>query len=255
MDQGGREIPECLVGSFRKSALTIVFGLQMTRMLKLGFPMQEKRWEVGVGQSRQDGQGWTPCVGLALGSILLLAGSTATVNSGMLLLFLYSLGLGLPFLAISVIVTYSLGIVRRINRSLGVLSIISAWVLIAMGLLVFTGQLQRQRLAGRSGPSSPAQAAPARAASERRFAWERTVRRAMKKYVALSLLVTLMLWGVYDGTGRKGNQSAGNGGSPTPNPTNAKVGLETGNLAPDFELRRWTARPSSSPASAGRRSS
>ena len=155
--------------------LIIVFGLQMAGLLKLRFLMMEKRWEIGQAglatqatpaataeQAEQSAQaagakgfwsslflgmsfgaGWTPCVGLALSSILLLAGSTATVYSGMFLLFVYSLGLGIPFLAISIIVTYSLGIVRRINRSLGVLSIVSGWVLVGLGLLVFTGQLQR----------------------------------------------------------------------------------------------------------------
>ena len=135
--------------------LIIAFGLQMAGILKLRFLMAEKRWERGqnaaTGRSfwsslllgMSFGAGWTPCVGLALSSILLLAGSTATVYSGMMLLFIYSLGLGIPFLAISVVVTYSLGIVRRINRSLGLLSVISGWVMIGMGLLVFTGQLQK----------------------------------------------------------------------------------------------------------------
>ncbi len=131
--------------------LIIVFGLQMARIFKIRLLMMEKRWEVGQAKDfwsslllgMSFGAGWTPCVGLALGSILLLAGSTATVYSGMLLLFIYSLGLGLPFLAISLVVTYSLGIVRRINRSLGFLSVFSGWVLIGLGLLVFTGQLQR----------------------------------------------------------------------------------------------------------------
>lgn len=133
--------------------LIIIFGLQMAGILKLRFLMMEKRWEArqtgekSVWRSfilgMSFGAGWTPCVGLALSSILLLAGSANTIYSGMVMLFVYSLGLGIPFLAISVIITYSLRIVRKINRSLGLLSIINGWILIGMGLLLFTGQLQK----------------------------------------------------------------------------------------------------------------
>ncbi|WP_206810004.1 cytochrome c biogenesis CcdA family protein [Paradesulfitobacterium ferrireducens] len=133
--------------------LIIVFGLQMAGILKLRFLMMEKRWEAKLTGEKNIwrslllgmsfGAGWTPCVGLALSSILLLAGSANTVYSGILMLFVYSLGLGIPFLAISLIITYSLRVVRKINRSLGMLSLINGWILIGMGLLLYTGQLQK----------------------------------------------------------------------------------------------------------------
>jgi len=133
--------------------LIIVFGLQMAGILNLRFLMMEKHWEAKQGEEKNVwqsfilgvsfGAGWTPCVGLALSSILLLAGSSNTVYNGMFLLFIYSLGLGIPFLAISLIITYSLRVVRKINRSLGLLSLINGWILIGMGLLLFTGQLQK----------------------------------------------------------------------------------------------------------------
>ncbi len=61
----------------------------------------------------------------------------------------------------------------------------------------------------------------------------------MKKYVALGLLVILIIWGIYDTTANKGNKTAGNAGAPAPNPTTATttVGLDVGNLAPDFQLQ------------------
>lgn len=133
--------------------LIIIFGLQMAGVLTLKFLMFEKTW-VHKSSSKKGnfssfllglafGSGWTPCVGLALSSILLLAGSSETLLSGMWLLFIYSLGLGLPFLFLSVMLTYSLGILKRINRLLPRLSIVNGWILVAMGLLLFTGQLQR----------------------------------------------------------------------------------------------------------------
>ena len=133
--------------------LIIVFGLQMAGVLRLRFLMMEKRWE---GKQTTEtsawrslllgisfGAGWTPCVGLALSSILLLAGSANTVYSGMLMLLVYSLGLGVPFLAISLIITYSFKVIKSINRRLGLFSIINGWILVGMGLLLYLGQLQK----------------------------------------------------------------------------------------------------------------
>lgn len=133
--------------------LIIVFGLQMAGVLQLRFLMMEKRWEGKPAQGNSVwrslllgvsfGAGWTPCVGLALSSILLLAGSAETVYSGMFLLLIYSLGLGIPFLAISLIITYSFNVIKTINKKLGILSIISGWILVGMGILLFSGQLQK----------------------------------------------------------------------------------------------------------------
>lgn len=60
----------------------------------------------------------------------------------------------------------------------------------------------------------------------------------MKKWVALGLLVVLIIWGIYDTTGIKGNRTADNAGPPAPNSSTATtVGLANGNLAPDFQLQ------------------
>ncbi|MFD2117381.1 cytochrome c biogenesis CcdA family protein [Paenibacillus yanchengensis] len=133
--------------------LIIIFGLQMAGMLSLRFLMMDKKF-INTDNKKAGnfssmllglafGSGWTPCVGLALSSILLLAGSSETLYSGMWLLFVYSIGLGIPFLLISLALTYSLSILRKINRWLPLLSKINGWILIGMGLLVFTGQLTK----------------------------------------------------------------------------------------------------------------
>ncbi|WEK55499.1 MAG: cytochrome c biogenesis protein CcdA [Candidatus Cohnella colombiensis] len=133
--------------------LIIIFGLQMTGMLTFRFLMFNKSWGKSETTKKGNlssfllgiafGSGWTPCVGLALSSILLLAGSTETMYSGMFLLFIYSVGLGIPFLILSVMLTYSLGILKKVNRWLPTLSVINGWILVIMGLLLFTGQLQK----------------------------------------------------------------------------------------------------------------
>ncbi|UYZ15171.1 cytochrome c biogenesis protein CcdA [Brevibacillus sp. WF146] len=145
---GYRELIEKIGGFF-----IIVFGLQMARILNIRVLMFEKHWDHGNIQKKGQlssfllglafGSGWSPCVGFALSSILLLASSSETVHNGMLLLFIYSLGLGIPFLLISLLITYSLSVVKNINRWLPVLSLVNGWILIGMGLLLFTGQLQK----------------------------------------------------------------------------------------------------------------
>ncbi|MBP1930870.1 cytochrome c biogenesis CcdA family protein [Ammoniphilus resinae] len=133
--------------------LIIVFGLQMAGILSLRFLMLEKRFQSKTPSNKSNwssfvlglafGTGWTPCVGLALSSILLLAGSADTMYSGLFMLMVYSLGLGIPFLIISWLITYSLTVVRKVNKFLPKLSLINGWILIFMGLLLFTGQLQK----------------------------------------------------------------------------------------------------------------
>lgn len=145
---GNRELVEKISG-----LLIIIFGLQMAGVLTLRFLMFEKKF-FNTGTSKKGnlssfilglafGSGWTPCVGLALSSILLLAGTSETLYSGMFLLFVYSVGLGIPFLTISVMLTYSLGIIKKINRWLPMLSIINGWILVALGLLLYMGQFQK----------------------------------------------------------------------------------------------------------------
>jgi cytochrome c-type biogenesis protein len=133
--------------------LIIIFGLQIAGILNLRMLMFQKQRETKAPKNGSGwhsfvvgvafGTGWTPCVGLALSSILLLAGSSETMFNGIFLLLFYSLGLGVPFLLISILITKSMGIMRKINKWLPRLSLLNGWILIAMGLLLFTGQLQK----------------------------------------------------------------------------------------------------------------
>ncbi|BBI33844.1 cytochrome c biogenesis CcdA family protein [Cohnella abietis] len=133
--------------------LIIVFGLQMAGLFNIRLLMNGKAWETKGERSRGAirslltgvafGAGWSPCVGLALSSILLLAGSSETLWSGIGMLGVYSLGLGVPFLLISWLLSYSMKVMKKMNRWMPLLSKINGWLLIAMGLLLFTGQLQK----------------------------------------------------------------------------------------------------------------
>jgi len=85
--------------------------------------------------------GWIPCVGPVLAGIYLLAGDTATVAQGALLLLAYSAGLGIPFLLTGLAFSSMTVWLRRINRHQGIVSKITGLLLIFIGILLFMDRL------------------------------------------------------------------------------------------------------------------
>ena len=85
--------------------------------------------------------GWTPCIGPVLGAILTLAAAGSSVAHGTYLLFIYSLGLGLPFLITAFAFVPVTAFLRRIRGALPVLEITTGVLVIFVGVLVFTDQL------------------------------------------------------------------------------------------------------------------
>jgi cytochrome c-type biogenesis protein len=81
---------------------------------------------------------WTPCIGPVLGAVLTLAGTTASLRDGVGLLTAYSLGLGLPFLLLSLSVVRVRSWLRRAGRASAALQPISGLLLVAMGILLVT---------------------------------------------------------------------------------------------------------------------
>ncbi len=85
--------------------------------------------------------GWVPCIGPILGSIFTLASDSATVSQGATLLAVYSLGLGLPFLATGLALERMTPFLRRLNRHAGIISIISGIFLLYVAYLLWFDQL------------------------------------------------------------------------------------------------------------------
>lgn len=85
--------------------------------------------------------GWTPCVGAFLGSALMLASQQGHVLEGMLMLFVYSLGLGIPFVISAMLIEYLKSAFNWIKRHYKVINLISGSFLILVGLLMATGTL------------------------------------------------------------------------------------------------------------------
>ena len=84
---------------------------------------------------------WTPCVGPTLGSILTAASVSDTVTKGGILLLFYSLGLAVPFLLTAVAFTRATAAFRWLRDRYLIVTAVSGLVLIAMGVLLFTGEL------------------------------------------------------------------------------------------------------------------
>ena len=81
---------------------------------------------------------WTPCIGPVLAGILTLAASTDEVGQGILLLVVYSLGLGLPFLALSLSVHRVRSWLSRARRAVAIVHTGAGALLVAMGALLLT---------------------------------------------------------------------------------------------------------------------
>jgi len=81
---------------------------------------------------------WTPCIGPVLGAVLTLAGTTASLSQGVLLLTAYSLGLGVPFLALGLSVARVQLWLRSAGRITAALQPVSGALLVAMGVLLVT---------------------------------------------------------------------------------------------------------------------
>ncbi len=131
--------------------IIIVLGLQMMGVLKIPQLMMDKRvhlvpkkqsfWVsflVGLGFAA----GWSPCIGPILSGIILLA-SREQYGPASFLLFVYSMGLAVPFLITAAAITQALGALNRVKRYLGAIEIGAGAFLVATGLVLITGSFGR----------------------------------------------------------------------------------------------------------------
>jgi len=125
--------------------LIIVFGFHLLGVVRIGFLNWDKRLHLKqkplhflgtyiIGMAF--GAGWSPCIGPMLGSILILAGSQETLAQGVFLLMLYSTGLALPFMALSLGTNYLVKFVRRTTRAMRAINIVAGSFLIVTGVLL-----------------------------------------------------------------------------------------------------------------------
>ncbi len=86
---------------------------------------------------------WTPCLGTFLGSALMLASQQAHLMKGILLLLLYSLGLGIPFIMSAVLLDSMKQYMNWMKQHYDVINRVSGWFLIIVGILMGSGILQK----------------------------------------------------------------------------------------------------------------
>ena len=131
-------------------ALMIVFGLYLLGLISPAFLMRERRVDfqrrplgligsfvVGMGFAA----GWTPCVGPILSGILAMAAYEQSADMGFRLLVVYSLGLGLPFLAFSALWGGALTFMARMQPLVKWSGRVLGGLLIVLGILVISGRL------------------------------------------------------------------------------------------------------------------
>lgn len=126
----------------------IVMGLAMMGVLRVPALQRERRFDLARARPGPGGAffmgtvfafGWTPCIGPVLATILTAAAATGTAPWGALLLVLYSLGLGLPFVALGLgfqRARRSLGWLRRHGRAI---EVVGGALLVGVGLLFVSG--------------------------------------------------------------------------------------------------------------------
>ncbi len=130
--------------------IIIIFGLFLMGLLNLDFLKAAMQLHlhskpagylgsflVGAGFAA----GWTPCIGPILGSILLYAGSSRSVATGVKLIAIYSLGLALPLFISALAINSFLSSFRKFRKYIGMVTIASGLLLVVLGVLVFTNSL------------------------------------------------------------------------------------------------------------------
>ncbi len=87
------------------------------------------------------GAGWTPCFGPILASIVFYASASETAFKGTMLLFVYSLGIAVPFLLTGLFITFFEKLFARGEKYIKYVPMASGLILIVFGILILTGKL------------------------------------------------------------------------------------------------------------------
>lgn len=133
-------------------AVVILLGLNFMGVLRIGFLNRTSQRSANVKNLRFFSAmafgvvfsiGWTPCVGAFLGSALMMASRQGGTFTGIAMLLVYSLGLGIPFVASAVLIDRLKGAFGFIKRNYRVISLISGGLLVAVGIMMATGLMGR----------------------------------------------------------------------------------------------------------------
>lgn len=130
--------------------LIIILGIHLTGLIRIPGLDFEKRVTLEkkplhflgtlvIGMAF--GAGWSPCIGPLLGSILIVAGSQETVWQGVILLGIYSAGLAIPFIIMSIFINFLLIFIKKASKVLKYVNVVAGVVLIVVGLILVSNKL------------------------------------------------------------------------------------------------------------------
>ncbi len=129
-------------------AIVVILGLNFTGLIKIGFLNGSKKLQVQIqnihfATSVLFGMifaiGYTPCVGAFLGSALMMASGEGTMMAGILMLVVYSAGLGIPFIISALLLDRLKGTFTAIKKHYRTINIVCGVFLIVIGILMMTG--------------------------------------------------------------------------------------------------------------------
>jgi len=129
--------------------VVLLLGFFMLGIVKVPWLYGEARFE--MNKARRFGSaaalvmgmafafGWSPCVGPILGSILMMAANSAEAGRGALLLAVYSLGLGVPFVLVALMLGKVRPLLNWLNRHALAINRVAGVILMVLGVLILTG--------------------------------------------------------------------------------------------------------------------
>jgi cytochrome c-type biogenesis protein len=132
--------------------LLVLLGAHVTGMFHLRFLLGEKRVSIKHKPAGYAGSflvgiafaaGWTPCIGPILAAILAVAATEEKVYQGIVLLLLYSLGLGVPFFLAALAMHRFLAVFNRFKKYIRTFEVITGVLLMVIGVLIYTNMLSR----------------------------------------------------------------------------------------------------------------
>jgi len=136
--------------SMAAGLLILVMGLHFIGLIRIGFLYRQFRLNVERKPAGLLGAyimglafafGWMPCVGPILAAILLIAGSEGSAVRGAILLSVYSLGIGIPFILAAVFLSRFMHLLTHFKKHLPKIEKVSGALLIVTGLLFMTGKM------------------------------------------------------------------------------------------------------------------
>ena len=130
--------------------IIIIMGLVQLNLIKLNFLKMEKRIHLDLNKEKMNpimayimgftfSFAWTPCVGPALSSVLILASNSSNVFSGNLLVLIYTLGFIIPFLILGIFTTEALNFFKEKRNIVKYTIKAGGIILIIIGIMTFTG--------------------------------------------------------------------------------------------------------------------